>query len=67
VRLRDSAGKDVTYTLFGPADIDMTKNIINYQTPLGQSLMGKKAGETVSLEVMGDKHSYQVLEIKPAM
>jgi len=63
VRLRDPAGKEVTYTLLGPADIDVKRGIINYQTPLGQSLMGKRPGETVNLEVMGDKHTYQVLEI----
>lgn len=67
VRLRDTEGKEVTYTLFGPADLDMSKGVINYQTPLGQSLMGKKAGETVNLEVMGDKHTYKVLEIAPAL
>jgi transcription elongation GreA/GreB family factor len=39
------------------------RGIINYQTPLGQSLMGKRPGETVNLEVMGDKHTFEVLEI----
>ncbi len=67
VRLRDAEGDEVTYTLLGPADIDMTKNIINYQTPLGKSLMGKAAGETVSLEVMGATHTYKVLEIASAL
>jgi len=63
VRLRDAAGEEVTYTLLGPADVDVARSLINYQTPLGQSLMGKKPGETVHLEVMGQKHSYQVLDI----
>ncbi len=63
VRLRDPAGKEVVYTLLGPADIDVKRGIINYQTPLGQSLMGKRPGETVNLEVMGDKHTFEVLEI----
>jgi transcription elongation GreA/GreB family factor len=63
VRLRDAAGGEVTYTLLGPPDIDVDRGIINYQTPLGQSLMGKKPGESVSLELMGDTHRYQVLDI----
>jgi transcription elongation factor GreA len=63
VRLRDAEGREVTYTLLGPADVDVERNVINYQTPLGQSLMGKKPGDSVSLDVMGHKHAYQVLEI----
>ena len=63
VRLRDPAGKDVTYTLLGPADVDVSRNIINYQTPLGRSLMGKKPGDKVTIDVMGATHAYQVLEI----
>jgi transcription elongation factor GreA len=63
VRLRDDRGAEVSYTLLGPADIDVERHVINYQTPLGQSLMGKKPGDAVSLDVMGQKHSYHVLEI----
>jgi transcription elongation factor GreA len=63
VRLRDAAGQEVTYTLLGPADVDVDNHVINYQTPLGRSLMGRKRGETVTLEVMGDTHTYQVLDI----
>jgi len=63
VRLRDAAGVEVQYTLLGPPDVDVARQVINYQTPLGQSLMGRKQGETVTLEVMGDTHAYTVLEI----
>src|SRR5439155_20839666 len=50
VRLRDARGAEVVYTLLGPSDIDVARGVINYQTPLGQSLMGKKPGEAVALE-----------------
>ncbi len=63
VRLRDAAGVEVEYTLLGPPDVDVARQVINYQTPLGQSLMGKKKGDTVTLELMGDTHAYTVLEI----
>jgi transcription elongation factor GreA len=67
VRLRSRGGEDVSYTLLGPSDVDMERNVINYQTPLGQSLMGKKPGERVTLEVMGETHHYEVLEIAPGL
>ena len=63
VRLRDAAGTEVTYTLLGPADVDVDNNVINYQTPLARTLMGRKPGETVTLELLGDTHTYQVLSI----
>ncbi len=67
VRLRDRDGADVSYALLGPADVDVAKNVINYQTPLGQSLMGKKKGDVVSLDLMGETHTYEVLEISAAL
>jgi transcription elongation factor GreA len=67
VRLKDDAGTEITYSLLGPSDVDMTRNVINYKTPLGQSLMGKKAGEVVVLELMGARHVYHVLEIGSAL
>jgi transcription elongation factor GreA len=67
VRLRDEAGGVVSYSLLGPADADVERQVINYQTPLGQSLMGKKPGDTVVLDLMGTRHVYQVLEIASAL
>jgi transcription elongation factor GreA len=67
VRLRDAAGQDVTYSLLGPADVDVDRNVINYQTPLGQSLMGRKKGEVVTLDLLGQVHTYQVLDITSAV
>jgi transcription elongation factor GreA len=67
VRLKDDAGTEVTYALLGPADVDVSRNVISYKTPLGQSLMGKKSGDTVVLELMGARHVYHVLEIGSAV
>jgi transcription elongation factor GreA len=67
VRLRDPQGAEVTYTLFGPADVDVERRIINYQTPLGRSLMGRRRGENVTLEVMGARHAYEILEIQSGL
>lgn len=63
VRLRDADGTETEYTLLGPPDVDVARHVINYQTPLGQSLMGKRPGEEVRLDVLGETHAYQVLEI----
>ncbi|MHC5010779.1 MAG: transcription elongation factor GreA [Planctomycetota bacterium] len=64
VRLRDSGGQDVSYTLLGPPDADVAKGVINYLTPLGQALMGRKAGEHVRIEIEGEVRDLEVLAIE---
>jgi len=63
VRLKDG-DHELTYTLFGPPDMDMDKGIINYMTPLGQALMGTKVGDAVRLDVEGAVRELEVLGIE---
>lgn len=67
VRLRDAEGHEVSYTLLGPPDTDPASGIINYLTPLGQVLMGRKTGEDVTLEVDGSVRHLSILEIQNAL
>ncbi|MDF1702651.1 MAG: GreA/GreB family elongation factor [Planctomycetota bacterium] len=67
VRLKDAGGEEITYTLFGPPDADVAQGIINYQTPLGQALMGRATGESVRLEIGGKVRELTVLGIESGM
>lgn len=67
VRLKDATGEQVEYTLLGPPDVDVERHVINYQTPLARSLMGRRRGDRVTLEVMGTTHTYEVLDIAPGI
>lgn len=50
ITLKDAAaGTSETYTILGAWDGDATKQIISYQTAMGQALLGRKPGETVNL------------------
>src|SRR2546423_611481 len=50
VTLRDvEANTEETYTILGAWDGDPDRHIISYQTAIGQALLGRKIGETVSL------------------
>jgi transcription elongation GreA/GreB family factor len=50
VTVRDKASKkQETYTILGAWDGDPDRNVISYQTAIGQALLGHKAGETVML------------------
>ncbi|MEM7386902.1 MAG: GreA/GreB family elongation factor, partial [Verrucomicrobiota bacterium] len=49
VRVQDEAGKEEVFTILGAWDTDTEKGIISYLSQMGESLIGHKPGETVSL------------------
>ena len=63
VTVRDKTSKkQETYTILGAWDGDPDRNIISYQTAIGQALLGRKAGETVSLP----NGEFEIISIEPA-
>src|SRR6267378_240877 len=61
VRDKDSK-KQETYTILGAWDGDPDRNVISYQTAIGQALLGKKAGEVATLPNGG----CEIVSIEPA-
>ncbi len=54
----------IEYRLVGPAEADVTNNLLSYESPLGKELMGKKAGARITVNApMGDI-TYELLDIK---
>jgi len=64
VTLRDREGHEISYVLLGPPDADVKRGIINYLTPLGQALMGRKPGDHVEVVVGEEKRDLEVLAIE---
>jgi transcription elongation GreA/GreB family factor len=63
VTVRDKASKkQETYTILGAWDGDPDRNIISYQTAIGQALLGHKAGENVTLP----NGEFEIVSIEPA-
>lgn len=54
----------VEYTIVGSAESDPSQNRISNESPVGQALLGKKAGEVIEVQVPAGVIRYQVLEIK---
>jgi transcription elongation GreA/GreB family factor len=67
VTVRDSDSEtEETYTILGAWDGDPERNIISYQTAIGQALLGHKAGEVVTLNTEhGDGH-FAIISIEAA-
>jgi transcription elongation GreA/GreB family factor len=67
VRLRDVASsKEESYTILGAWDGDPKRHIISYQTAIGQALLGKKAGERVTLNTDYGMAIFELVAIESA-
>src|SRR5256886_343652 len=63
VTVREKASKKAeTYTILGAWDGDPERNIISYQTAIGQALLGKKTGEVATLP----NGECEIVSIEPA-
>lgn len=64
VKLQDLRSKEVIeYRLVAPEEADFDKNKISVTSPIGKGLLGKTAGETVSIKVPAGTLQYKILEI----
>ena len=65
--VRDKASKkQETYTILGAWDGDPDRNIISYQTAIGQALLGHKAGEVVAMNSDQGTSQFEIVSIEPA-
>jgi transcription elongation GreA/GreB family factor len=67
VGLRDSdSGKEESFTVLGAWDGDPDRNIISYQTAIGQALLGHKLGEVITLTDHDTTRRFAIISIEPA-
>jgi len=64
VRLRDlAAGSELTYTIVGSPEADPLKDRISNESPVGQALIGRRQGETVTVRVPAGTLKYTIVKI----
>lgn len=65
VTLQSSTDKEkLTYELVGANEADPVNNKVSYESPLGKSLLNKKEGDTITVQVPVGELKYKILEIK---
>lgn len=64
VVLKSDKGKTVSYTIVGSVEADPLEGKISDESPIGQALLNKKVGETVSIKTPRGEVAYTVEEIK---
>ncbi len=55
--------EEVVYSIVGTAEADITNNMISNESAVGKALLGKKIGDTVTVEAPGGNYDLTVKEI----
>ena len=63
VSLKKNGSETVRYTLVGSSEADPAKGFISNASPLGNSLLGKKVGDSVTVETPKGKVEYTLVKI----
>ncbi len=63
LELEDTAGERITFHLVGTHEADILDNKISDESPLGQNLLGKRAGDKVALPLGARTVNYRVVSV----
>ena len=64
VEVKDSNAAVRQFTIVGTEEIDIASGRISNESPLGRALVGRKVGESVTIETPSGDWTYQILEIQ---
>ena len=64
VQLTDESGEDLTYTIVGSAEADPLHDRISNESPVGRALLGKRKGQTVTVQAPAGTAKYTIRAIK---
>jgi len=56
-----------TYTILGPWDVDIEKNIISYLSPVGKGLLNRTVGEIIKIKLPEGETTYEIIKIEKAL
>lgn len=64
VRFENAAGVERTVSIVGTDEVDLERNHISWQSPLGRALMGAAEGDEVELRAPSGTETLTVLEVR---
>lgn len=65
VRLEDvGTGDEVTYTLVGEDEADVSRGLLSVTSPVARALLGKQVDDSVSVSVPAGTREYEVRQIR---
>lgn len=60
------AGRETTYTILGPWESNPDEGVINYQSPLGNRLLGSAPGDELDFEINEKRYHLRVSDVSVA-
>ncbi|RPJ66923.1 MAG: transcription elongation factor GreB [Alphaproteobacteria bacterium] len=63
VVIEDEEGESKMIVIVGVDEINTTKGLISWRSPIGSSLIGKEVGDTIEVRTPKGLISYEILEI----
>ena len=60
----NDGGQAVVLTVLGAGESEVGERVYSYQTPIAQSIMGKRIGDAVTLQLDGQESDYRVEQIE---
>ncbi|HWV39494.1 MAG TPA: transcription elongation factor GreA [Vulgatibacter sp.] len=55
--------KEVQYRIVGEVEADLKRGMISVTSPIARSLIGKEAGDTVTVRAPGGAREYEILDV----
>jgi transcription elongation factor GreA len=60
----EETDKEATYQIVGVHEADLKLQRLSVSSPLAKALIGKKAGDTISVPAPGGDRSYEILKLR---
>jgi transcription elongation factor GreA len=64
LKLVDESGEELTFTIVGSPEADPAHDKISNESPVGRALLGKRKGETVTVQAPAGTMKYTIKGIK---
>ena len=64
VEVPDDAGKQARYQIVGEYEADMKAGLISVTSPIARALIGKQAGDEVSVAVPGGEKIFEIVRVE---
>lgn len=62
VKVKDDGGEE-TYTIVGPAEVDVARGRISMESPVGKALIGHKVGEKVQVQTPSGSRTVKIVKV----
>ncbi|MFN2569693.1 MAG: transcription elongation factor GreA [Candidatus Dormibacteria bacterium] len=63
VEVADEAGNTQTFTIVGPAEVDVAGGRISLESPVGKALIGHQVGDRIEVQSPGGLRSMSIVKI----